>query len=123
MWSDGVTLWVGEQTYPSEDRYVVRAYRFNPEGRTPVRDPERDLPLHVGQASGLWSDGERIWVGDSHSRVYVYCLDAMAACHANTTEDVTLRANLAPARSSLNIALVLQSRFEGRTHVADLPIW
>ena len=87
MWSDGSTWWVAERSSPGADHDVVRAYRFDPDGGTAVRDPSRDLPLAVGQATGLWSNGKQMWVGDGHSRVYVYCLDAAASCHDPDSED------------------------------------
>ena len=104
IWSNGVTLWVSG--WSDAGRPQVLAY-YLAGGR---RDPARDLPLlqvaSDGLASlpaevrGLWSDGERMWVSDGQSQVWVYCLNANASCH---TEDGTLRRDRVLTRRVANL--------------------
>ena len=86
VWSDGDTLWVSTTINPDSSGSLepdqVLAYEFDPEGGEAVRDSARDLRLRRHRnATGLWSDGERIWVADGGSAVHVYCLDRDASCH------------------------------------------
>ena len=91
VWSDGTTLWVSTTLDPPSGNGPppggippdkVLAYRFDPEGGKAARDPARDLALmNHRNATGLWSDGEQMWVADGGSAVHVYCLDSAAPCH------------------------------------------
>ena len=95
VWSDGTTLWVSttldppSRTGPPPAGYNpsippdrVLAYEFDPEGGEAVRDPARDLDLtNHRNATGLWSDGDQMWVADGGWGVHVYCLDRAAPCH------------------------------------------
>ena len=83
LWSNGETLWVAD----AEDaKLYAYAYRFIPPfGRTRVhtrdfaRDPSRDIDT-LGAAgntapTGLWSDGQTMWVVDAEdAAVYAYPL-------------------------------------------------
>ena len=54
IWSDGTTMWVGNNEFDS-----IRAYTL-----TGGRDEARDIPFalnHRGNTGGIWSDGTTMW--------------------------------------------------------------
>ena len=109
VWSDGVTMWVStsprsvsEGSRPGRDK--VLAYWFDPDGGEARRDPGRDLKLAVRNASGLWSDGEQMWVGDGGSGVHVYCLDSAASCHGAEARSTDATTALAYAGGNIELA-------------------
>ena len=66
IWSDGTTVWVGDQT---DDK--LYAYRLSDGTRDDGRDI--NLPNVNDGPSGIWSDGTTIWVADiARSKLYAY---------------------------------------------------
>ena len=113
VWSDGVTMWVStspssvsEGSRPGRDK--VLAYWFNPEGGPAERDPGRDLKLATRTASGLWSDGEQMWVGDGGSGVHVYCLDSAASCHDAPPRSTDATTALVYAAGNIELASAIE---------------
>ena len=68
IWSDGATVWVGDD---GEDRIYAYSMRDN------LRDPSKEFDTLAGannhDARGIWSDGEIMWVADPNNDwVYAY---------------------------------------------------
>ena len=65
LWSDGVTLWVG-------DSVDAKLYAYKRSDK--IRDSSKDIDLHsdTGSPRGLWSDGVTLWVLDTAKKIYAY---------------------------------------------------
>ena len=127
VWSDGVTLWVSTSVRSGPDndqvgRDKVLAYEFSPEGGEAVRDEDRDLRLrNHSRATGLWSDGERMWVGDGGPAVHVYCLDRAASCHG--AQKRSTDATIALPYTAGNFDLSSDNADPGATWSDDTTLW
>ena len=127
VWSDGVTLWVSTSVRSGPDndkvgRDKVLAYEFSPEGGEAVRDEDRDLRLRNHRhATGLWSDGEQMWVGDGGPAVHVYCLDRAASCHG--AQKRSTDATIALPYPSGNFDLSSDNANPGATWSDDTTLW
>ena len=104
IWSDGETLWVADATEAKLFAYTLpdgssgssRDLRatVGKSGRLPRltdvnRDTTKDITLDSANAdpTGLWSDGETIWVADADARAYAYSL---ADGSRDSTKDINL---------------------------------
>ena len=120
VWSDGVTMWVSTTSDPGRDK--VLAYELSLEGGEAVRDEDRDLRLrNHRQATGLWSDGERMWVADGGPAVHVYCLDRAASCHG--AQKRSTDATIALPYTAGNFDLSSDNANPGATWSDDTTLW
>ena len=120
VWSDGVTMWVSTTSDPGRDK--VLAYELSLEGGEAVRDEDRDLGLrNHRQATGLWSDGERMWVADGGPAVHVYCLDRSASCHG--AQKRSTDATIALPYPAGNFDLSSDNANPGATWSDDTTLW
>ncbi len=104
IWSDGTTLWVADATDRKLYAYTLpdgsggssRDLRatVGKSGRLPrltevEYDDTKDIDLDSANAdpTGLWSDGETIWVADADARAYAYSL---ADGSRDSTKDIDL---------------------------------
>ena len=68
LWSDGVTMWVGD--YSDEKLY---AYDMTTKARDPAKDFDTLDAAGNDSPRGLWSDGVTIWVADTwDDKLYAY---------------------------------------------------
>ena len=68
IWSDGATMWVGDD---GKDRIYAYSMRDN------LRDPSKEFDILAGANNrdprGIWSDGDTMWVADDDNDwVYAY---------------------------------------------------
>ncbi len=80
IWSDGLVIWVSD-----DGANRVFAYRLEEEGLNRIEDEEFDfrvlLKAGAGDARGVWSDGDTLWLADAEdAQVYSFNLpDAIQA--------------------------------------------
>ena len=72
IWSDGTTMWVVDEKFRNEKIY---AYKLTPGADFGARDSDKDiaLPSDNSDPTGIWSDGETMWVADSgEEKIFAY---------------------------------------------------
>ena len=77
LWSDGETMWVADNDL--DNRFVnPKLFAYDMESKLPVPGRDFDTLIAAGNSnpSGLWSDGETMWVADSgDNKLYPYDME------------------------------------------------
>ena len=88
VWSDGTTLWVGDNT-------DAKAYGYELAGTYGTRDSAKDIAGVTGASNVVTGAGARLWVGDNtkggtndHPLAYAYTLPGLARV---SSQDFALR--------------------------------
>ena len=90
IWSNNTTIWV-----PDDRDDKLFAYKMSDKTRDSAKDitlaDSTELHLDNGDATGIWSDGATIWVGDPlDDKLYAYTLNGGAR---DPAKDITLHAD------------------------------
>ena len=123
-WSDGTTLWVGDNT-----ANYFRAYTLD----TGEREESKDVPFapyHLGNTGGIWSDGSTLWTAHqntkrlpvAYSRIFSHTLPTSggATTLSNLTVTsspevpsftATLRPTFSPTKDIYRVALPNAAEF------------
>ena len=110
LWSDGSTLWVapvntllsGHADSPCRsrnDRCVV-AYDLSTRQRQHARDILTPADLTAADMSGLWSDGEIIWVATRSGKAVAFDLDSG---DARSDRDITYATEAADSAAQIDV--------------------
>ena len=74
IWSDGETMWVGDD---ADDK--IYAYDLETKARVPGQDFDTLIAAGNTRPHGIWSDGETMWVGDdADDKLFAYDLETKA---------------------------------------------